>query len=144
VFLLLTCLIVDSDPIFTQALQTALAHTDDLRITGTAANCADMVRLCQQTQPNVILLDLHLLAPDPAQTITQLHAVSPHSKIILLGNGTNKKQVLQSLRLQTWGYLSKTNNTMDDIIAALHTLRNGGAILDPEIAGWILDKIQGT
>lgn len=140
----LTCLLVDPDPIFTRDLQTALDQTGDIHVIGTVNTCADMLRLSQEYRPDVILISLHLLVSDALHLIEQLHTRSPHSKILLLGNGISKHQILQSLKLQTWGYVSKTATPIPDIIKAIRALNNGGAILDPEIAGWLLDKIRET
>jgi two-component system, NarL family, response regulator LiaR len=59
---------------------------DDLMLYGEATNGADAIMMCDDTQPDVILMDFHMPEMDGLATTQAIHTRFPNIKIIILSN----------------------------------------------------------
>ncbi len=137
-----TVLIVDESDLFRQTICTCLENTDDLIIVGQARDEKTFIEQNGALEPDVVLLGLHTLQPDAAQTVARISEQYPRSKILVLSAYDGQEQlVLDVFRKGAQGYLDKDTSQISEIVEAIHTISRGGAILDPGMAGWILGEI---
>jgi YesN/AraC family two-component response regulator len=84
----ITVLIVDDHAVVRQGLRTFLELQDHtalpIEVVGEASNGYGAVELAQDTQPNVVLLDLVMPEMDGLQAIRRILECSPMSQIIVL------------------------------------------------------------
>jgi CheY-like chemotaxis protein len=81
-------LIVDDYQVVRQALRAALEGYD-VEIVGEAASGNEAVRMCEQLQPDVIILDLYLTDADGFTTIKRIRETCKSIKSILLTNSAD-------------------------------------------------------
>jgi len=91
--------------------------------------------------PDLILLDLRLPGMDGLESLPYFRSYAPKTKIIILTQSDSKEDVLRAIKLGATGYLLKTA-TAEEIIEGIHTVMNGGASLNPDIASFILKTLQ--
>ncbi|PZP28221.1 MAG: hypothetical protein DI603_19945 [Roseateles depolymerans] len=99
-------LIVGDDVTVVRQLQTFVQDMVALRV---ARSGEDALRLCRQTAPDLVLLDLHLQGPDGLQTLAALRAEPglAHLPVILMSAEATPEMQVRALELDVTGWLSK-------------------------------------
>ena len=80
----LTVLIVDDHPVFRKGLRALLAAMPNTVLVGEATSGADAVRLAEQVQPDVILMDLQMPGGGGLAAIRQIVQTSSHIRILVV------------------------------------------------------------
>ncbi|CAA6677773.1 MULTISPECIES: response regulator transcription factor [unclassified Lentimonas] len=96
-----------------------------------------------QTCPDVILLDLNLPGISGLDAIRWIQDYSPNSKIIILTQSEKEADVVAAIRSGAVGYLLKSA-TAQEITDGIRNAMQGGASLDPKVAIYILNLLQGA
>jgi DNA-binding NarL/FixJ family response regulator len=138
---LIRCLLIGATDSTWQAFKAALADTERITIVGEAYNSLDALRCAISPQPDVILLSTQTLHLDTLHIIQQMKIKFPESKMIILSPIRDRQWVLEALREGAWGILDRECMQVDDIIRAIRTVSEGGVVLGPQVAGWMLDEI---
>lgn len=77
-------LIVDDFDIVRQGLAFCIKSYDDLLLVGEASNGLEAVELCNQVQPDVILMDVSMPGLDGIAATRMIHQQHPNISIIIL------------------------------------------------------------
>ncbi|EMI53476.1 two component transcriptional regulator, LuxR family [Rhodopirellula sallentina SM41] len=91
--------------------------------------------------PHIILLDLNLPGMSGLDALTQFLAVVPEAKIIVLTQSNAEADIEKAIQSGASGYLLKSS-TIQQIVEGIHTVANGGASLDDEVASHLLKMVQ--
>ncbi len=129
----LTVLIADDHPVFRKGLKALLASLPNVALAGEATNGADAVRLADQLQPDVILMDLHMPGEGGLAAIRQIVQTSPHIRILVVTMFQDDDSVFAAMRAGARGYVLKDMRD-EDIARAILAVGNGDAIFSPAIA----------
>jgi DNA-binding NarL/FixJ family response regulator len=87
-------------------LRDALDDGSALCVVGEAADGDDTVRLADALQPEVVLLDIGMPGPGPAEVVASVRAVAPGAAIVVLtGYGLDR---LGEAAVEITAYLPKT------------------------------------
>jgi len=137
----ISVVIVDDHEIFRAGLRSSLG--DELRIVGEAANVDEAIDRITATQPDVVLLDVHLPGgkggggAEVARTITQ-DARGQHTRLLAVSVSDAADDVVTVIRAGARGYLTKTTSA-EDVTAAVKRVHEGDAVFSPRLAGFVLD-----
>jgi len=77
-------LLTDSHSFMRGALRSLLSQNDDLLVVAEAADCAAVLALSADLQPNIILLSFHLVDGESTACIPWLRAKFPSAHVIIL------------------------------------------------------------
>jgi len=124
-------MIVDDHTMVRTGLATFLEVSDDLDLVGQATNGQEAVALCEQFQPDVILMDLVMPEMDGVTATRIIRERWPQVQIIALTSFQEKKLVQDALQAGAIGYLLK-NVSMDDLTEAVRAAHAGRSILAQE------------
>ncbi len=129
----LTILIADDHPVFRKGLRALLASMLGVDLAGEATSGEEAIRLAEQLQPDVILMDLQMPGGGGLAAIRQIVQTSPHIRILVLTMFQDDDSVFAALRAGARGYILKD---MDDeeITRAILAVGSGEAIFSPAIA----------
>jgi DNA-binding NarL/FixJ family response regulator len=83
-FQVITLLLLDYPPLIRRALVARLLLESDLHVLAEADHASDAVHRAQALRPDVVLLDAQMPNLDVTETVRQLRARSPSSRIVLL------------------------------------------------------------
>lgn len=133
----LTVLIADDHPMFRRGLRAVLATTPEVRVVGEAGNGVDAVRMAEELQPDLVLVDLHMPGGDGLTAIRRLAAGSPHIHILVVTMFEDDDSVFAAMRAGARGYTLKDTDG-DEMIRAILAVGNGEAIFSPAIAARIV------
>lgn len=79
----LRVLVADASPLFRDTLREALHDAADIEVIAVAGSADDAVRLAQQYQPAVAVVDVHL-SGDGLHAIRRIHQKTPAIKLVAL------------------------------------------------------------
>jgi NarL family two-component system response regulator LiaR len=125
-------MIVDDHDMVRLGLATYLKATPDLKLVGEASSGEQAVRLCEQLQPQVVLMDLVMPGLGGAAAISQIKARFPEIKIIALTSFQERDLVQTVLRAGAISYLLK-NVTGEELATAIRSANSGRPTLAPEV-----------
>ncbi len=129
----LTILIADDHPIFRKGLRALLASMPQVELAGEATSGVEAIRLAEQLQPDVILMDLQMPGGGGLAAIRQIVQTSPHIRILVVTMFQDDDSVFAAMRAGARGYVLKDMND-EDITRAILAVGNGEAIFSPAIA----------
>ena len=130
-------MLVEDQPDYRDAIKLALDKTSDLNLVSMYGTAEKAILSMERTQPDVILLDLHLLGMSGIDAIPKFRECSPDSHIIVLTNSNREGDILAAISHGAAGYLLKCAS-LKQIIEGIHTVMGGGASLDPGVAKLIM------
>jgi DNA-binding NarL/FixJ family response regulator len=133
----LTILIADDHPVFRKGLRALLASMPEVELAGEATTGEEAIRLAEQLQPDVILMDLHMPGGGGLPAIRQIVQTSPHIRILVVTMFQDDDSVFAALRAGARGYVLKDMNDAD-ISRAILAVGRGEAIFSPAIAGRLM------
>lgn len=124
-------LLVDDHAVVRSGLSAFLMSFDDLELVGEAANGAEALRLCAQTQPDVVLMDLVMPIMDGVAATRAIREQHPHIQVIVLTSFPEEDLVQGALRAGALSYLLK-NISATELVAAIRAAHAGRPTLAPE------------
>jgi len=130
---------VDDEPII-RAMLTQMLTGNGLKLIGEADNGQDAVDLVLDLRPDVVIMDLGLPGITGVQATEQISLLAPASRVLIL-TGSEQNSVVEAIVAGASGYVLKTAPT-EEIVAAVIATANGKAVLSPQIAGKLLERIR--
>ncbi len=109
-------LVADNHERMRNSLSVFLEAFDDLQLVGEAANCDDVLRLCREAGPQVILIDVAMPQFRGVSTIEQIRMAHPSIKVIALAGFGDQPLMREALRVGAFCTLVK--DTSIDVLAA--------------------------
>jgi NarL family two-component system response regulator LiaR len=126
-------MIVDDHPMVRKGLASFLLVMDDLELVGEAKDGLDAIRQCDQSRPDVILMDLVMPVMDGSTAIREIRQRRPEIQIIALTSFQEEDLVHQALQAGAISYLLKDVGA-DELEAAIRAAHAGKPTLAPEAA----------
>ncbi len=123
--------IVDDHAVVRSGLSAFLLAFDDLELVGEAANGAEALRVCLETKPDVVLMDLVMPVVDGVAATQAIKEQCPKTQVIALTSFAEQEQVQGALKAGAIGYLLK-NVSSDELVAAIRAARSGQPTLSTE------------
>jgi NarL family two-component system response regulator LiaR len=136
-------MLVDDHNVVRSGLATFLRAYDDLELIGEAKNGLEAVHLCQQKQPDVILMDLMMPEMDGIAATKAIMAEFPQIKVIAMTSFEEEQLVHGVLAAGAISYLIK-NVTSDDLAKAIRDAASGRSTLSPEAARVLIQATRPT
>ena len=134
-------LIADDQTITRSGIRSLLAAQEDVEIVGEALNGEEAIEFASSTQPDVILMDLRMPGVNGIDATRRIHRTFPHIGILVLTVFEDDTSVFPAIRAGARGYLLK-NTEQDELLRAIHTVANGGAIFSPGIVHKVLGYLH--
>jgi NarL family two-component system response regulator LiaR len=126
-------LLVDDHTVVRSGLSAFLLAYDDLELVGEASDGERAIQLCQQVQPNVVLMDLVMPGMDGATATGLIREKCPSIQVIALTSFKEQELVQSALKAGAIGYLLK-DITADELAAAIRSAAAGKPTLSAEAA----------
>ncbi|MBI5927105.1 MAG: response regulator [Aquabacterium sp.] len=128
----LRLLVVDDHTLFRRGLIALLSRDPRLSIVAEAGDAGEALKLGQQHQPDVMLLDNHLPGVHGVEALPQLCTALPATRIIMLTVSEDADDLAQALARGAAGYLLKTVEG-DDLVDAIQRVVSGESVVSPEM-----------
>ncbi|HEX4203086.1 MAG TPA: response regulator transcription factor [Ktedonobacteraceae bacterium] len=131
--------VVDDHLVVREGLRMMLevAGKGSFALVGDAADGGTALRLVEETQPDVVLMDLRMPGMDGLEAIEQMRSRWPHIAVVILTTYNEDDLMLRGLRAGACGYLLK-DTTRETLFHAIRTAARGETLLQPDIMVRIL------
>jgi two-component system, NarL family, response regulator NreC len=115
----------------------ALLEREGFAVVGEAWDGREAVKLAQDHQPDVAVLDLAMPSLNGIDAAKEIVRVSPKTKSVLLTVHAEDQYVLTALRAGISGYVLKTKATAD-LVRAIKEVSQGKTFLSPGVSGAVV------
>ena len=136
-----TVFLVDDHGMFRTGVRAELGGLLD--VVGEAGTVAEAVEGIRRTQPEVVLLDVHMPEGGGRAVIEAVHATHPAVRFLALSVSDAAEDVIGVIRAGARGYVTKTISG-PDLADAVRRVADGDAVFSPRLAGFVLDAFAGT
>ena len=132
--------VVDDHALFRAGVRAELGTTVD--IVGDAGDVDTAITGIVASQPEVVLLDVHLPGGGGRTVIEAVRATAPDVRFLALSVSDAAEDVIGLIRAGARGYVTKTI-TREELVDAISRVRSGDAVFSPRLAGFVLDAFAG-
>ncbi len=133
-------IIVDDHDMVRSGLELLIRGFDDLEMIAQASSAEEAIQLCDEVQPDVVLMDMLMPGMDGPAATRAIRQKHPHIKVIALTSFKDSNLVQAALQAGAIGYLLK-NVSVDDLADAIRAAYNGKPVLAPEATQAIIDSV---
>ena len=130
--------IVDDQSLVREGIASLLAIQPGINILGTAENGQEAVQFVQQTQPDVILMDIRMPVMDGITAAETILKANPSQIILMLTTLEDDEYVVKSLKTGARGYLLK-DMLAADLAQAIRSAHRGVFQMAPSVAGRLVN-----
>jgi NarL family two-component system response regulator LiaR len=132
-------MLVDDHAVVRSGPGAFLLAYDDLELVGEVGSGEEAVRLCEQVQPDVVLMDLVMPGIDGATATYAIRERCPQIQVIALTSFKEEELVQGAMEAGAIGYLLK-NISANELADAIRDAHAGRPTLAPEAAQALIHK----
>jgi DNA-binding NarL/FixJ family response regulator len=129
--------IADDHRVVRVGLAQLLATFEDVELVGSADGGEAAVRLCTETSPDVLLLDLSMPDLHGVEVTRQLAREGSPTRVVVFTSFSDRERIVQALDAGAIGYLLKDAEP-EEIHAAIRAAARGESPLTPKAAAALL------
>lgn len=135
-------LIADDHETVREGLKMIVDSQEDMKVIGEAANGRDAIRLAQELEPDVLLMDVSMPELNGLKATAKLKRIAPAIKILTLTRHTDEAYLKELLLAGVSGYVLK-QSVSSEMLRAIRAVASGGNYLDPSITGKVFGSFAG-
>ena len=129
--------IADDQRLLREGLRIILEAAPDMIVVGEAENGVEAVKLAQEEQPEVMLMDIRMPLRDGIAATEAIRKALPNVRVLLLTTYDTPELVIEGLRAGAAGYLLK-DCSAEELCAAVRTVARGQVLLQANSAAQLL------
>ena len=133
--------VVDDHAMFRTGVKAEIGRS--AAVVGEAADADRAIAVVLRTQPDVVLLDVHLPGGGGVEVIRKVHEKNPEQKFLALSVSDAAEDVIGVIRAGARGYVTKSISG-SELIDAIRRVAEGDAVFSPRLAGFVLDAFSGS
>ncbi|TPG70935.1 DNA-binding response regulator [Brevibacillus laterosporus] len=134
-------LLVDDHEMVRMGLASYLSTEDGIEVVGEASSGEDGVRLVEEMQPDVVLMDLVMEGMGGIEATRKVREVLPHTKVIVLTSFIDDEKVYPVIEAGAFSYLLKTSRA-SEIVKAIRAAVEGEPVLESQVASKIMARFR--
>ena len=132
--------IVDDHGLFRAGVKAELEQLVD--IAGDAGTVDEAVAEIERSEPDVVLLDVHMPDGGGVEVIRRVAGEHPGVRFLALSVSDAAEDVIGVIRAGARGYVTKTISG-EELADAVRRVHDGDAVFSPRLAGFVLDAFAG-
>lgn len=137
----LKILIVEDQAMLLGAVATLLDLEDDFDVVSKASNGEEALRLCSETQPDILLSDIEMPIMTGIELAENLKKNNFTGNIIILTTFARSGYLRRAMDAGVRGYLLK-DSPSDELADAIRRVANGRKVIDPELVVEAFDEMD--
>ena len=131
--------LVDDHRLFLSGVRSELG--DPFEIVGDAGEVGPAVDGIRETNPDVVLVDVHMPDGGGEAVIRAVAATNPNVRFLALSVSDAPDDVIAVIRAGARGYVTKSISP-SDLAQAVIQVMEGDAVFSPRLAGFVLDAFS--
>ena len=128
--------IVDDHHLFRSGVRAELSA--GLEIVGEAGTVDEAISAILATEPDVVVLDVHMPGGGGRRVIEAVHAERPGIRFLALSVSDAAEDVIDVIRAGARGYVTKSISPAE-LDLAVRRVNDSDAVFSPRLAGFVLD-----
>jgi DNA-binding NarL/FixJ family response regulator len=133
-------LIADSDVVFAYSLKRLVEQDSDMQVVAVVRDGEGVIKSCPETQPDVVVMDLHLPVVDSVKTIQRIVDWNEQIKILTTSAVVNDRYAVEAVKMGAGGYVDKTCD--DVMVKTIRQIAAGEVAVNPALAASILEEFH--
>ncbi|UCD08017.1 MAG: response regulator transcription factor, partial [Dehalococcoidales bacterium] len=134
-------IVVDDHTVVRSGLGAVLDTSEGMELVGEAGDGEEAIRICENLQPDVILMDLQMPKMDGVEATRIIHERWPQIHIIALTSYKEKEYVEGVLKAGATSYLLK-NVSAEELVSAINKVMMDQPSLSPEAAQVLIQTVN--
>ena len=137
----LRVVIVDDHAMFRAGVNHEIGQY--VTVVGEGEDVETAVKAILESEPDVVLLDVHLPGGGGAEVIKQVLPEKPDVKFLALSVSDAAQDVIGVIRAGARGYVTKSISS-EELLEGMARVAAGDAVFSPRLAGFVLDAFSGA
>jgi DNA-binding NarL/FixJ family response regulator len=133
-------LLADDHVLVRQGIRQFLEDEGDIEVVAEANDGAEAIRLIQEHQPEVVVLDIRMPEMTGIEATRRIKIQFPHVRVLILTAYDDDPYVFALLQAGADGYVLKTASA-DELVHAVRTVHAGQSALSPEITSKVVRQM---
>jgi len=119
-------LLADDQQLFVDGMVALLKPVEDIEVIGTVYDGEQVLTFLEETQPDVIVLDIEMPNLDGVEATEIIKKQYPKIKILILSMYNQKSFIARLMSLGASGYILK-NKSKEELVSAIYNVNRGNA-----------------
>ncbi|MCX5338901.1 response regulator [Streptomyces atratus] len=137
----LRVILADDHTVMRAGLVALLASEPTIDIVGEAGDGREAVRLVEQFQPDVALVDLRMPVLDGVGATAEIVSGPGRTRVLILTTYETDADIERGVEAGATGYLLK-DATRDQLVEAIHSASRGETVLAPRVAQRLVARMR--
>jgi DNA-binding NarL/FixJ family response regulator len=133
--------VADDEEGYRRVLRQVLSEAPDLELVGVARDGKEALRMCEEGDVDVLLIDIEMPVMDGIECIREISRRRRDIAFVVLTVHEEDEVVFDAIRSGATGYLLKTSRP-SEVVEAIKRASSGEAMLTPRIATKILQEFR--
>lgn len=136
-------LLVDDHEMVRIGLAAVLGTEDGIEVVGEAGSGEEGIRLAQEYNPDVVLMDLVMEGMDGIETTKRLLKLYPDCKVIVLTSYLDDEKMYPVIEAGAFSYLLKTSRA-SEVADAIRAAARGQSVLESQVASKMMNRFRSN
>jgi DNA-binding NarL/FixJ family response regulator len=132
-------ILADDHQVLRESLTVILDQDPGIKVIGQAENGREVVRLCPQLKPDVVVMDINMPELNGVEATRQILIDQPGIQVIMLSMSASKEHIYQAFQAGVRGYLIKETSVME-VIDAIKTVAEGKRYISSHLTDTVIDE----
>jgi DNA-binding NarL/FixJ family response regulator len=133
-------LIADGSCVVRAGLRTLLEADADIAVAAEAATGEQAVALACETEPDVVLMDIHLPTVGAVEATRRIRSDRPYVKVLILATVAHDEEICNCLEAGASGLLIKDVEP-PELLHAINVVARGGTQLSASLMSRVIDQL---
>jgi two-component system NarL family response regulator len=133
-------MLADRHALFREAVRSALETAADIEVVDEARNGREAVMKADQSDPDVVILDIDPSTSNGRQTTVELKKAAPRSRILVPSDVEDHRLLLEMLDAGASGYLTR-DVPLAELIRATRAVHAGETLVPPKMLGPLISGL---
>lgn len=132
--------LIDDHNLFRSGIKALLSRQVNFDIVGEAADGLSGVKLVEQTNPDIVLLDLDMPVMNGRETLAQILSVRHEQNVVMLTVSEDGEDLTECMRLGARGFLLKNINA-EFLVDCIKRAVDGDNVFSPEMTARLVQSL---
>ncbi|MDO5640153.1 MAG: response regulator transcription factor [Neisseria sp.] len=133
-------ILIDDHTLFRSGIKALLSRQEDLEVIGEAADGLAGVKLVEQLQPDIVLLDLDMPVMNGREALAQILSARPQQTVVMLTVSEDSDDLTECMRIGARGFLLKNINA-DFLLESIRKAVDGDNVFSPEMTARLVQSL---
>ena len=138
----ISVVLVDDHSIVRDGVRVYLSTQTDLVIVGEAGSGDDALQVVQETNPDVVVMDLRMPGMSGIEATRQIRRLSPQTQVVILTSFHDDTDLFPAIEAGAISYLLKSVRPQE-VAAVIRAAARGEAVIHPQLLGRIVRRLHG-